>query len=123
MHTHTFEQGRRECRPKASVAARLQILKRVLASYLAMSSRCIGCDNGNMRIHQEQVVAINPAMSNVCMVVVVVSNSSSNSNSNSIVVVLVEAYTHTFEQGVSAGLRPLWLVKSQNGPCVNITLQ
>ena len=23
MHTHTFEQGRRDCRPKASVAARV----------------------------------------------------------------------------------------------------
>jgi len=30
-----------------------------------------------------------------------------------VVIVLVEAYTHTFEQGTSAGLRPLWLVKSQ----------
>ena len=67
MHTHIFEQGRRECRPKASVAARSRKLKRVLASNLAMSSRCIGCDSGNMRIHQERVLASNPAMSNVCI--------------------------------------------------------
>ena len=57
----------------------------------------------------------------VVVVVVVVSSgsssstssSSSSSRSNSTVVVLVEAYTHTFDQGMSAGLRPLWLVKSQ----------